>query len=803
MTFFRSLERRAVLRELFRSRAFTVTVLVTLAIGIGVNTAVFTLVDCVLLRPLGYRDASRIYGINTRFLAENRAIPRLGGGDYNDLTQQVPVFESSAYYQSGDDGIQIDGRSFYLRLAYVSPRFGDVLGVQPIAGSLFANEPDGTGILLSAAFARDRFGSAQAAIGHRIDYGRRAYTVVGVLPDGFSFPGKTVVWVQSPVRPDSASRTSYSQNVVARARAGVTAQQIDAAMALFSSHLQTSFPEDHEKAIVAEPLREQIVGKIRPMLRLLMGSVALVLFIVCANIGNLQFVRALRRQREAAIRTALGATPGALLGRAVFESLLLAAAGCAAAVGVAWAALRLVVALAPQNLPRLADVQLNGTVLAFSFAASLLTMLSTALLPAWRSSRVQPASALQQEQTNASESRSSRRLRDALIVGQVALTLTLAVVSVVLVRQLVEQSKRALGFTPSHLVMLDTHAPYAPEGQEQLAVTRLQSVLDTLAAQPGVRAVGAIGGAPMGSSNSNVAYAIRGRFQFTEANAEKLPWADIVPVTSGYFEAMQIPLVAGRALTAADNQNGAPVLLISQELARKQFPGENPVGKQIMCGYDREMRWWTIVGVVGSIRQDSPASEFAQTFYVPLAQHPGRASDMELAVRTETDPGPLSAGLTQTLARQFPQLAVRSSTMLEAVSESQRSDRFRMILFAAFSAVSILLAAIGIYGVAAYSVTQRRFEFALRFALGAQRAQVAGLTLRHGLTVAAVGVAAGLALCFALLRVAGRFIGKLPPVDASSCALAACAVLLVSAAAVLLPSLRAAQTNPMRILRGE
>jgi putative ABC transport system permease protein len=800
MSLFRSLERRAALRELARSRAFTVTVLVTLAIGIGLNTAIFTLVDCVLLRPLGYRDANRIYGIDTRFIDKNRSIPRLGGDDYSDLAAQVPVFESTAYYSSDDDGIQIDGRSYYLRVAYASPRFGEVLGVQPIAGRLFRNETDGSEILLSASFARDRFGSAQGAIGHRIDYGRRAYTIAGVLPDGFSFPGKTLVWIEQPARPDSSSRTSYSQQVVARARPGITPGQVSAALGVFSSHLQTSFVEDREKAIVAEPLQDQIVGKIRPMLSLLMGSVALVLLIVCANIGNLQLVRALRRQREAAIRSALGATAAAIFGRALYESLLLATIGCSAAIGVAWAALRLVVMLAPQNLPRLADVHLNSEVLAFSFAASFLTMTATAVLPAWRSSRVQPTSALKQEQANASESRSSRRLRDGLIAGQVALTLTLAVVSVVLVRQLIQQSARSLGFTPSHLVVLDTHAPYPPKGQTQLGVVRLQSILDTVAAQPGVRSAGAVSGVPMGNT-SDVGYAIHGRSEFTPG--AHLPWADIQPITSGYFRTMEIPLLAGRLLTDADTDSSAPVLVISQELAQRQFPGENPVGKQIMCGYEMQERWWTIVGVVGNVRQSSPASEFSETFYVPIAQHAGRAPDMQLVIRTETDPATLAASLEQTLTRQFPAVAVHSATMLEAVSESQRNERFRMLLFAAFSAVSILLAAVGIYGVSAYSVTQRRFEFALRFALGAQRVQVASITLRHGITVAAVGVAAGLGLCFALLHVTRSLIGQLPPVDALSCVLAASSVLLVSVAAVLIPSLRAAKTDPMRMLRGE
>jgi putative ABC transport system permease protein len=798
---------RYALRQLRRSLPFTSAVVLTLAVGIGLNAAIFTIVDCVLLRPLGYHEADRIYSIDTRFLEEGRSIPKLGGDDYVDVANQVRSLESTAFYSAGQDGLQLDGQSLYLNIADVSPRFGRVMGVEPVAGRLFRDDAQGdeSEVLIASSFADEHFGSGQAALGKLVHYDGRTRTVVGVLPAGFSFPGKTVVWAELASRPDTPARSAYNQRAIAKAKPGVTTAQLNAEMATLSRHLQAAYPEDHAKALEAVPLQDEIVGSIRPILRLLMGSVVVVLLIVCANIGHLQLVRSTQMRRDATIRAALGATPFAVARRTLLESLILGASGCVLALVIAQPALHLLTIMAHDQIPRLADVRLNRDVLLFSFMMSMATMVITALLPAWRSVTASPAAVLKQEAASSSESRNSRRLRDGLIIGEVALTLTLSVASVLLARQMIDQSRQDLGFAPDNLLVMDTHAvtaqPLAAFGTSPTSLITLRGVLDTISKVPGVKSVAADQGIPMGPGTSDVGYAVRGRMEFKPG--QQLPDADIQPITPAYFQTMGIPLVQGRLLTDDDNENSAPVLVVSRELAQKVFPGQNPIGQQIMCGYDDKLSWWTIVGVVGNVRQESPASPLAQTIYVPVAQHSFRASDMQVVVRTAIDPGAMAATLEPLLKRDYPQVAVSSTTMREAVGESSRVQRFRTMLFGGFAAVAVLLAAVGMYGVTAYTVAQRRFEFALRFALGARRGQIVTLTLSHGIAVASLGIGLGVALSLGLMRVVGNLLGKLPAFDPASYAIAILGILAIAIAAAVIPCRRASQVEPMRVLRGD
>lgn len=820
---------RLAWRQLRRSPAFTGAVVLTLAAGIGLNAAIFTMVDCVLLRPLGYHDADRIYGLNTRFLDEHRAIPRLGGGDYADLAQRVRSLEYSAYYQSYDDGLQAAGRTLYLHIATVSPEFGQVMGVMPVAGRVFVvtghardNLKDPQEAMVSNAFARENFGGAAQAIGKTISYASKLRTIVGVLPDGFTFPDKAQVWFEASSIPDVPARSAYNQRAIGKVREGVIAEQLNAEMDTFSKQLETSIPEDKQKALEAVPLQEQLVGKIKPVLRLLMGAVGVVLLIVCANITHLQLVRATQLRREVTIRTALGASRWALARRAGLEVVLLAVAGCTAGVLVALPALKLLVRMAPPEIPRLDDVHLNLDVILFSFLISLAAMAVTATLPLWRSWQVDPASAMKQDAARGTESRGSGRLRQALIVGEVALTLTLSVAALLLMRQLIAEAQQDLGFSPEKLIVLDTHAAShvlpllmalpdnAKPSEEQAAaiqragaedVQALNSMLDGIRAVPGVASADAIYSAPMRPSGSDVLYAVRGVSEFK--GGAKLPDANITSMTPGYLRTMGIPLRKGRDFTDADGPGSEKVLLISEAMARQSFAGVDPIGKQIMCGWDPETSWWTIVGVVGDVRQDSPGAEPAPTIYVPVAQHPYSASDMQVVVRTRADAGAMVATLTQLLKRQYPQVAAKITTMREDEGQTEQAQRFRTMLFGSFAGVSILLAVTGMFGVTAYTVAQKRFEFALRFALGARRGQVLGSVVSRALFVAGLGVVCGVGLSLALMRVVGTLLGKVAGFDPVAYGVAAAGVLTVALLATLQPAWRAARVEPMRVLRDE
>ncbi len=737
---------RYALRQLRRAPGFAFTVVATLAIGIGLNAAIFTVVDCVLLRPLGYHDADRIVALQTHFTEEARSIPRLGGDDYRDLAQQVHGLEATAYYQGYPDGLALHGEALYLPIANVSPRFGEVLGLAPVAGRLFASaDHDGHDALVSARFARDHFGSAQAALGQVLQWTGAPRTIVGVLPAGFSFPGKTAVWFEGSAFPESANRTAYNQQAIGKRRSHVSEQQLAAELSTFSQQLQKAFPEDRRKTLEAVPLQEQLVGELRPILRLLMGSVAVILLIVCANVTHLQLVRATRQLRAVTIRAALGASRTALASRALLEAFLLAAAGSLAALLLASPALRLLVRLAPPDTQRLQEIQLNWHVLLFSFVASLLLMSLTAVLPIWRSWHIDPAFALRQDASRGTESRGALRLRNGFVVAQVALTLMLSIAALLLTRQLIAESRQELGFSPDHLITLDTHAilptpaPAAKadsaaaqasvkaawESINQANLGRLDALVAFTAAQPGVASAGAIYGAPMGSSGSDVDYAIKGKQVFAPG-ATKLPHANIRAVTPGALQTLGVPLLRGRALSPQDGLHAPLVMLINQALARQAFAGEDPLGQKIVSGFDDNLNGRTIVGVVGDIRDDSPASAPYPTLYAPVAQVPRAAADMQLLVRTRVDPALMLNTLRASLLSAHPEIAVKATTMRENIGETQRGEDFRTILFASFAGVSILLAAIGMYGVTSYTVSQRSFEFGLRIAVGATKAQVLG-----------------------------------------------------------------------------
>ncbi len=812
---------RHALRSLRRSPAFTVTVIATLGIGIGLNAAIFTVVDCVLLRPLGYRDAGRIVALESHFTDQNRSVPKLAGGDYSDLARQVSGLESTAYWSGWEGGVRIANEAAYLPVAVVSPGFGQVLGIEPLAGRLFrTGDTHGTDALISEAVARDHFGSAQAALGQTILFDGVASPIVGVLPAGFSYPGKTSVWLEFNAEPINQNRTAYNQHAIAKRRAGVSPAQLRAQLAGFSRQLQAAYPEDRNKTIEAVPLQQELTGSIRPTLTLLMGAVAVILLIVCANVTHLQLVRATRQLRSVTIRTALGASRSTLAARALIEAILLAAAGSVLAIVLALPALQLLIHIAPANIPRLAEVHLNLDVLLFSFALSALLMTVTAILPVWRSWHIDPASALRQDASRGTESRGTARLRSGFLVADIALTLTLSVAAVTLTRELIRQSRQDLGFSPENLVTLDIHTigttpRHTPTGistpaqiqayeeaQARTGLAHLDETLVDAVSVPGVASAAAISGAPMGFDGSDVGYAVKGRQVFGPPY-RNLPEADIRPVTPNLFSTIGTPLISGRAFTQQDNFGAPMVLLVNQALAQQVFPNGDAIGQQIMCGLEEHPSWWTIVGVVGNIRSEAPGQPPTPTLYIPIAQHPDSASDLQLVVRTRLAPAAMLDTLTHTLKRSQPDLAIRATTMQANIGEVQRTGQFRSLLFAAFAAVSILLAAIGMYGVTSYTVAQRSFEFSLRVALGAGRSQLLAMVLGKALTLAIFGTVTGILLSYALTRILTSTFGSLPKFDAPAYAFASLAVLAIALLATALPAQAAASANPMSILRSE
>ncbi len=810
---------RDALRSLRRAPGFALLTVGILAIGVGLNTAIFTVVDCVLLRPLGYHDADRIVSIQTHDLHRGRVNTRVGGGDYVDLAHLVHGIESAAYYQNWDSGVQVHGLSFIVPQAQVSPRFGEVMGVQPVAGRLFGHDDiQGTEALVSAAFAREHFGSVGAALGEplRGEYGQ--YTVVGVLPDSFAFPGKTTVWMEASAEPLVMNRTSYNQRAVAKRRTGTSPGQLAAELATFSQQLQQQYVEDHDKMLEAIPLQQRVVGNVVPTLHLLMGSVAILLLIVCANITHLQLIRATRQMRDIAVRSALGASRARLAMRALAEAALLSLAGCAGALLLAVPALRLLKHLAPTGLPRLDEVALNGPVLLYSLLVSFVLMALTALLPVWRSWRVDQSLVLRQDGTRGMEGRGAVRLRGAFLVAQVAFTLVLAATAVLLARQLIAHTREDLGFDMAHVYTLDSsvlqglsglagpaRTPEEKQAQAQLRavanarnLVHLTSALDTLRSTPGVTDAQAMLGAPLGFGGPDLGYAIRGKQVFAPPYTN-LPGAEIRFITPDALALLHVRLLEGRALNENDRHATPRVLLVNQALARQQFGGTHALGQQIMCGSDDTLSWWTVVGVVGDVKE-IPGQAAEPTFYVPIAQHAERASSMQLLVRTEPGAGLSEEALRERLQRAQPDMATTATSMAQNLTEVERDLRFKSVLFESFAGVSILLAMLGMYGATAYSVTQRTFEFGLRMALGSTRQQVVLTVMRRASVLALAGTVTGLLLYVLLLRVSASLVGKLPS-DPLSLLIAGLGIAVLTLAASAIPAGRASTVDPARALR--
>ena len=817
---------RYALRQLRRSPGFTLTVVLTLAIGIGMNAAIFAVVDCVLLRPLGYHDADRIVALQTHFLEQGHSIPRLGGDDYRDLAEQVHGLQATAYYQHSTDALALHGATLYLPVATVSPKFTEVLGVAPVAGRLFrSGDRDGQEALVSAAFAREHFGSAQGALGAAIAYGGADHTVVGVLPGSFTFPGSTAVWFENPATPKWGERSSFSYSAIAKRRPGVSLAQLEAELGAFSRQLGRSYAEDRQNAIEAIPLQDQLVRPVRGTLHLLMGAVAVLLLVVCANITHLQLVRGMRQQRATSIRTALGVSRQALVRAALLEAALLATAGGGAALLLAAGALRVLLTLAPAEIPRLAEVRLNGAVFLFSLLLSAAVMSVAAVLPLRRSLRLTPASALRQSGSRGTESRESARLRDSFVVAEVALTLTLSLAAVVVARQLLHEARADLGFAPEHLITLDVHAMAAAQpaelhdltpaavaaykaataGLNEQKLARLNSALASLASVPGAEAAAAISGAPMGFDSNDASYAVAGKQVFSPAALQKLPNADFKPVTPTLLRTLGVPLLHGRELSPADRSTTPLVALVNQELARQSFGGQDPIGQQIVCGYDENtiQSPVTIVGIVGDTHDGSPGAPPRPTFYIPVAQHAAQARDMQLVVRVRGESRAMAETLHQQLGRTHPELAVKATTMRENIGATERGELFQATLLGSFAGFSLLLAAVGMYAVTAFTVSQRRFELSLRSALGATRTQLLRLVLGHALAAACVGLVCGfmLSLClFQVLRASVALPGSIHP---AACVLAAGVVLTLALLANLLPAHRAASADPAEALRTE
>ena len=743
-------------RTLAKSPGFATTAIVTLALGIGATTAMFTVVDGVLLKPLRYRDADRIVALSTVFTNQGRAIPRMTGGDYIDIRADRSTFESIASYYGGEVGVQVGSRAEFVGAMLTSTEFMNVFGVAPLHGRLFNADDEQRSAIVSVAFATRNFGSGENAIGQRLQLEDRSYTIAGVVPPSFQFPERTDVWIAAPRDPANVNRTSYNYRVVAKLRDGVPVDTANARLATLGNQLAGAYPNSNaNKTFSARALREQLTVPVRATLAVLMGAVGLVLLIACANVANLMLARATSRSREMRVRAALGASRWQIVRQLLAESLVLAVA--AGILGVAFAFICTDVLVlrgsAGVPLPRLADVAIDWRVLLFAIALCGVSSVAFGLAPAFQASRVSVSDALKQAGARGVMGGHFGSLRSALVVAQIAGSFVLVIGAGLLFRSFLTLVSVQLGFRTDAMLVMYAHAP-ARTLDEYIRVTQFEDELFQRIRQvPGVVSVAGAMGLPTGQYGSNGGYVLEGQGTM-ENHPQELPQAIFSLSSPGYFSTMGIALVRGRDFTDRDRTGSAPVAIISEALARQSFPNRDPIGQRLQCGLDAEsMNWMTIVGVVGNVRQDSPASGMSPALYMPLAQHPYRANEVQVAIRTQVDPSSVIAPVQQIVREMNPEVAMKFTTMDAMVGDSVAAPRFRTTLAMSFAAFALLLAIMGVYAVMSYVTVQRSGEFAVRVALGASPGAILRLVLNGAARLAAAGVVAGAVLAVAASRV--------------------------------------------------
>ena len=790
---------RFAARQLAKHRSFTLTATLTLALGIGANAAIFTAIDSILLAPLPFSHPDRLAVLGTRYTNTGRTTRRVTGPDGVDVREQAKSLEAVSLMAGGEEGVQLRDHATYTEVTWVDENFPRVFSLQPIAGRLFKDAESHRAALVNEQFARNNFGSAQAALGQTIHIENEAIEIVGVLPSSFHEPGKTEVWEVFSLLPESKSRTAFNYRAVALLRDGTSFQTAQTELNSLSQRLQTAYPEDNRnKQMVVLPMAEALTGNARPTLMLLWGAVGVILLIACVNVTHLQLVRAMERQREIAIRKALGSSRWQVMRPVLLESLLLAMLGCVAGTLLAFPAVRILVAMAPKELPRAGEIHLNGGVLAFTMAISVLTALISSVLPAMRAVKVDAADAMKQDASRGMERKGSARLRDGLVVAEIAATFVLAVAAGLLMRTMFTLMTTELGFETQQMLVVDADNPAHTDDDYRRMLRQFDEIFARLGAVPGVEHVAGVMGLPMGPYGSNGNYNTRGGLP---AEPHHAPEAVFSVASPGYFETMGIPMLRGRDFSTQDTYYDPFVVIISQSVAKQSFGNIDPIGKQTQCGLDSD-KWMTIIGIVDDIRQNSHEQP-GPVLYMPMKQHPAYANQIHIVLRTRVRPLTLMNTVQSAIAQTNPLIAMRFTTMDAIVNDSITTERFRAALISLFAAAGLLLSMLGVYGTMAYTVAQRTFEIGIRMAFGADRVVIMRDILRHAAWLACSGIAAGLLLSLLLARLVTAMLVGVRPMDPFSLAGASLLLLLTAIAAASAPGWKATHVDPLKALRAE
>jgi putative ABC transport system permease protein len=796
---------RYALRSLTRSWGFSLGAGAVLALAIGATVAIFSVVNTVLLQPLAYPDANRIVSVETFWTNTGRTSQNVSGPDFLDWKAQNDVFEKMAVYYSGDTGgtddapVILGDRATFANPRYVSADFFAIFGRTAAAGRLLTEgDYAGTDERARAAVVRYQwavanFGSAEAAIGKKLTVNGGPLEIVGVAAPGFRYPGATDLWAPLGVDGDPHDRGNHDYHAVGKLKAGADLGRAQAQMQTIGAALARQFPENRLKTVSLIPLQERLTGSLQATLWVLMGAVGVVWLIGCANIANLLLARAAGRTREIALRAALGAGRGRVMRQLLTENCVLGGVAGLAGLLLASMLVQGVVAWAPADLPRIDEVRMDPTVALFALGLSLASTVIFGVVPALHASRRDLSNGLKQGGPKATASKASARLRSAMVVAEVALSVVLLAAAGLLLRSFLTLQHVDLGFTTDRVLVAFTEHPVKDR------IRFFADVLDRLRAVPGVRAASGVALLGMGREPRPPRdYFIGGR---PEGQPGERPQAEFHDITRDYFKTLEIPLLAGRDFVRTDTPETPRVAIINEALARTAFAGESPVGQRIKENPDPRVPWMEIVGVVGNTRWQDPSQPAPPVVFRASTQ--GTGNSLSILARTSIDPTSLASTLRTFLYEANPTVPVKFETMEELFDDTLAYPRFRTQVIGLFASVAALLAAVGIFSVLAYLVAQRTRELAVRRALGASATNVIGLIMGPGLRLVATGLVLGFAGALAVGRLLTGLLYEISPWDAGAY-LGTIAVLGSAALlATLLPALRAATIAPVIVLQQE
>ncbi len=794
------------LRTLVRSPGFTVVAVVALALGIGANTAVFTVVNSVLLRPLPFPEPARLFALSA--VPENLPFasgPMLSDGLYLEFRKQDRLFERLSAFHSSRVNMTGAADAQSVMAGFVSAGFFSVLRAQPALGRMFLPGEDEAGrddvVVISNKLWRANFAGDSGAIGKSLKLDGVSHTIIGIMPAGFAFPAPLDLWVPQEVRIERHNSTLVS--VIGRLKPGATPAQAVAELSVAINRMPGESAEDASKTPARViSLLEYVSGKAQRSLLIFLGAVAFVLLIGCANVANLMLARAAGRRQEMAVRAAMGASRGRLMRQLLTESTLVALAGGAAGLLLALWGVPALLAIAPEGtLPRVEQIGLDGWVFAFTLIVSLLTGFGFGILPALQATRCELRESLNlggRTMTGRHET-----LRSALVISEIALTLVLLTGAGLMLKSFLRLRSGETGFRAENVITMSVDLPDTVyRTLPQIHAFREQT-LAKLSRLPGVTAASAVNWLPFGG------FLTAGDFHLEDGRP--LPrgatWVDKPCVSPGYFQAMGIRMVSGRDFSARDNAEAPGVVILSQSVARRLWPDQSPIGKRITGEDDPEPQdWLTIVGVVEDVKQMGMADKRGGAMYQPLAQitRTAWASHVAFVVRTTSNPEALASTMRAVVRDVDKDQPVQTvATMTNLIAFTTAEQQFQTRLLGAFSMLALLLAAVGIYGVIAYSVTQRTHEIGIRMALGAEARDVLRMVLRRTLVLAGLGVAIGAAVALAVTRVLEKFLFEVKPSDPATFLAVALLLSSVALGAGWIPAWRATKIDPMEALRYE